>query len=608
MKRYALLAATAVVGGAVAFQGSVNLQATTPGSPQTGHLNITGTARAGVMVGYSNTPTGIAFGGDFRSASTSGRGVLGNASATTGATYGGLFQSFSNAGRGVAGIAQSSTGNTYGGFFSSLSVAGYGVYGQATATSGTTYGVYGLSNSSSGRGVYGLASASSGGAVGGFFQSNSEEGVGVLGINTSTIGSTSGVYGQSASVEGYGVYGKATNPGAFGVFSEGNMHATGIISGNGSGLTSVNAAQLNGLSSTAFLQSVPVPLSLTGLSPTSILRVENTSVDWDSTAILGVSSGANGFKYGIYGQALNSAGTGVYGEGGNTGVEGRSTLGFGVYGTGHYGVLAQGTYIGILGQSSGTDGAGVEGQSTGGGLSYGGEFSATSSTANAAGVFARASAGSGTTHGVWGQSDSTQGTGVGGYALASSGVTYGAYGYTTSGTGWAVYAGGKFGASGTKSFRIDHPLDPENKYLLHYSTESPVPQNFYVGNVVTDANGYAWVELPDYFSEINANFKYQLTVVDDADSSAFVQAKVSKKIRDGRFQVRTSAPNTEISWRVDADRNDLYVRNRPPKEVEDKVGSEKGKYQHPEFYGLGPERGMNYRPERAKKPIKPAAR
>ncbi|MEQ1932623.1 MAG: hypothetical protein ABL962_01905 [Fimbriimonadaceae bacterium] len=593
MKRYALLAATAVVGGAVAFQGSVNLQATTPGSPQTGHLNITGTARAGVMVGYSTTPTGIAFGGDFRSASTSGRGVLGNASATTGATYGGLFQSFSNAGRGVAGIAQNATGNTYGGFFSSLSVAGYGVYGQATATTGTTYGVYGLTNSPAGTGVYGLASSSSGGA-GGVFRSNGEQGNGVVGIATSTIGDNAGVYGVSDSAEGYGVRGRATHPSGYAVFAEGNLFATGIISGNGSGLTSLNASNI----STGVLDSarLPVPLLLTGLSPTSILRVENTSVDWYSSAILGVSSGATGPKYGVHGVALNSLGTGVYGEGGGAGVEGISTGGFGVYGLGYYGVRAQGTLVGILAQSSATFGE-----------AYGGQFSATSPGTGAAGVFARSSATTGTTYGVWGQSDSTAGTGLGGYNLSATGTTYGTYGYTTSGTGWAVYAGGKFGASGTKSFRIDHPLDPENKYLLHYSTESPTPQNFYVGNVVTDANGYAWVELPDYFDEINKNFKYQLTVVDGPNSSEndFVMVKVRQEIKDGRFQIRTSAPNTKVSWRVDADRNDLYVRNRPPKDVEDKVGHEKGKYQHPEFYGLGPERGMNYQAERAKKPIKP---
>ncbi|MEQ1934801.1 MAG: hypothetical protein ABL962_13150 [Fimbriimonadaceae bacterium] len=65
--------------------------------------------------------------------------------------------------------------------------------------------------------------------------------------------------------------------------------------------------------------------------------------------------------------------------------------------------------------------------------------------------------------------------------------------------------------------------------------------------------------------------------------------------------IRTSAPNVEVSWRVDADRNDLYVRNRPPKDVIEKAGIEKGKYQHPEFYGLGPERGMEFDALRARK-------
>ena len=33
--------------------------------------------------------------------------------------------------------------------------------------------------------------------------------------------------------------------------------------------------------------------------------------------------------------------------------------------------------------------------------------------------------------------------------------------------------------SGVKAFRIDHPLDPENKYLLHYCAEGPEPLNVY---------------------------------------------------------------------------------------------------------------------------------
>lgn len=112
--------------------------------------------------------------------------------------------------------------------------------------------------------------------------------------------------------------------------------------------------------------------------------------------------------------------------------------------------------------------------------------------------------------------------------------------------------------------------------------------------------------MPDYFDEINKEIKYQLTVIDD--SADFVFAKVTKKVRDNRFQVRTSKPNIEVSWMVIGTRNDLYARTKKPTDVREKTGVEKGQYQHLELYGLGPERGMDYDPERAKKVIKPKAK
>lgn len=190
-------------------------------------------------------------------------------------------------------------------------------------------------------------------------------------------------------------------------------------------------------------------------------------------------------------------------------------------------------------------------------------------------------------YGVLGTVVSDEGVGVAGHALYASGDGKGVSGSVESGgNGYGVYSFGDFGASGTKAFRIDHPLDPTNKYLLHYSAESPMPQNFYTGVVSTDSNGYAWVNLPDYFQEINTNFKYQLTVVDDADSNGFVMAKVSKKIRGNRFQIRTSAPNVEVSWEIKADRNDAHVRFKRPKDVLEKPAYERGTYQDPVIYGL----------------------
>ena len=189
-----------------------------------------------------------------------------------------------------------------------------------------------------------------------------------------------------------------------------------------------------------------------------------------------------------------------------------------------------------------------------------------------------------------------------GDANGAGDTPYGVRGQASPATlGFGVFAVGDMGASGVKPFRIDHPSDPENKYLLHYSSESPFPQNFYNGNVVTDAKGYAWVELPDYFAEINVNFKYVLTVVDDSESATFVQAKVGRKIQGNRFLIMTSAPNIEVSWRVDADRNDLRIKANRPIDVREKAGQERGKYQHPEYYGLPPQMGMDFVPSDSKR-------
>jgi hypothetical protein len=67
-------------------------------------------------------------------------------------------------------------------------------------------------------------------------------------------------------------------------------------------------------------------------------------------------------------------------------------------------------------------------------------------------------------------------------------------------------------SKGAGSFKIDHPLDPENRYLYHSFVESPDMMNVYNGNVVTDNDGLAIVTLPDWFEALNKDFRYQLTV------------------------------------------------------------------------------------------------
>jgi len=166
-----------------------------------------------------------------------------------------------------------------------------------------------------------------------------------------------------------------------------------------------------------------------------------------------------------------------------------------------------------------------------------------------------------------------------------SGSCVGVVGIGLAANGFGVFSSGRTGATGTKSFVIDHPLDPENRYLMHYCSEGPDPLNVYSGTVRTDARGYANVALPSYYSSINRDARIQLTVVDEADSSDFVQAKVIRKVSKNEFRLRTSLGNVEVFWRVEAVRDDRWVRRNGAEVEPAKPEGYRGTYLQPELYG-----------------------
>jgi len=148
-----------------------------------------------------------------------------------------------------------------------------------------------------------------------------------------------------------------------------------------------------------------------------------------------------------------------------------------------------------------------------------------------------------------------------------------------NGTGNVVVNGNL--SKGGGSFKIDHPLDPANKYLYHSFVESPDMMNIYNGNVTTDANGKAIVKLPAYFEALNMEFRYQLTVI-----GSFAQAIVNKEVSSNQFEIATNQPNVKVSWQVTGVRHDAYAnQNRIPNEV-DKAPQDKGKYLHPKAFNL----------------------
>jgi hypothetical protein len=146
-----------------------------------------------------------------------------------------------------------------------------------------------------------------------------------------------------------------------------------------------------------------------------------------------------------------------------------------------------------------------------------------------------------------------------------------------NGTGNVVVNGNL--SKGGGSFKIDHPLDPANKYLYHSFVESPDMMNIYNGNIVTDANGKATVKLPDYFQALNMQFRYQLTVI-----GSFAQAIINREVENNQFEIATNQPNVKVSWQVTGVRQDAFAnQNRIPTEVE-KAPQDKGKYLHPKAF------------------------
>jgi len=132
-------------------------------------------------------------------------------------------------------------------------------------------------------------------------------------------------------------------------------------------------------------------------------------------------------------------------------------------------------------------------------------------------------------------------------------------------------------SKGGGTFKIDHPLDPQNKYLFHSFVESPEMINIYNGNIVTDKNGEAIVTLPDYFEALNKDFRYQLTVIGE-----FAQAIIKEKIKNNTFKIKTDKPEIEVSWEVTGIRHDPYAENNPVIVEQEKPENEKGTLLHSE--------------------------
>lgn len=146
-----------------------------------------------------------------------------------------------------------------------------------------------------------------------------------------------------------------------------------------------------------------------------------------------------------------------------------------------------------------------------------------------------------------------------------------------------VYAAKGSVGGAAKLFKIDHPLDPADKYLMHASVESDERRNMYDGVITLDASGVGWVQLPEWFQALNRDFRYQLTCI---GGSAPVY--IAEEVRNNRFRIAGGRAGLKVSWQVTGVRQDGWARANPFHTEVRKPPEERGRYLHPAELGFSP--------------------
>jgi hypothetical protein len=270
-----------------------------------------------------------------------------------------------------------------------------------------------------------------------------------------------------------------------------------------------------------------------------------------------------GYGAGEVGVRGESNAEGVRGLGGSYGVHGIGVA------PGYVGVYGEGSTVGVSGAGS----TGVKGMGSAGGI------------------------------GVSGEETSGNGIGVKGYGYtgvrATARFATVGYGIYADGGDYAGYFNGDVHVHGTLSksggsFKIDHPLDPENKYLSHSFVESPDMKNIYDGVVELDSRGEAIVVLPEWFSALNKDYRYQLTCIGE-----YAPVYISEEIDNSQFAIAGGLPGLKVSWQVTGIRQDPWAEKYRIPVEENKEEWAKGKYLNPDVYDMPDEMSIHYTPGHA---------
>ena len=327
--------------------------------------------------------------------------------------------------------------------------------------------------------------------------------------------------------------------------------------------------------------------TVSGVRGIGVYGVLGESASVNGRGVVGRHSSISGSTYGVYGLSLSTSGRGVYGIASNG-----SGVNYGVYGETNSAAGYAGYFAGRVGILAGT--------APQGDLQIGQASDTTAFRFGNAGARHHLISNRDMVFNGWDIDGIPTTTPL--FLWRKSSVLFDENGaqtlMTVSETGNLTVMGNALVvgvlAKGAGTFKIDHPLDPENKYLYHSFVESPDMKNMYDGIAVTDSEGYATVELPDWFEALNRDFRYQLTVIDDGE--AWVMAKVVREVSENRFVLRTSVPGTKVSWQVTGIRHDAFAEKNRIQVEEDKPEAERGRYLHPAEHGQPATKGIEASP------------
>jgi hypothetical protein len=480
-------------------------------------------------------------------------------------------------------------------------------YGEAIfGESSGFFGVHGKSNTDDG--VFG--ESDSGFGIRGISNFNN----GVVGETTNANGTGNGVRGTHTPTGNIGTLGGSSS----GVAGSGNN--SGSVGVHGTHNSSGNLGQLGTSGSGVFGSGIGIGVrgfsnggnGVRGESPSGFgVRGDSTSgngvvgfsnsndavLGFGRNGVHGQSSSASdsgvwgenlGGGYGVSGSTNSTAASGMWGQnlGSGAGVRGTSSGGVGLDGSSSTNIAIQGTSAnntGVSGRNSSTNNQGQLGTTASGVSGYHGS------------TFNSGHLGTGST-GVSGFHGSTGNAGYLGLSYAGAagyGSTYGVYGYSPQGLAGYFYGNAQVTGNLSKgggSFKIDHPLDPENKYLYHSFVESPDMKNIYDGTVKLDENGEAEVKLPEWFESLNNDFRYLLTAVGAPAPNLYI----SEEVKENRFKIAGGSPGLKVSWQVTGIRQDAYAKKHRIPVEEEKPDIERGFFLHPDAHGQPQEKSVEW--------------